>query len=178
LEKAKKRQVVEELQERLTRMNSMFLAEYSGLNVAQTTRIRRELRGIEAEFYVVKNSLLKIASEGTRAEALKDTFTGPNALIGVYKDYAAAAKLVAGFVKEMPKLKLKAGFLENRIISAEEILRLATLPSKEVQIANLMGLLKGIPQRLMYVFSGNLTRLIVTLNAIKAQKEQLEGDNI
>lgn len=178
MEKEKKRELVEELKEKLKRMNSMFLTEYSGLNVAQTTRIRRELRAVEAEFYVVKNSLLKIASEGTKAEALKDTFVGPNAIIGAYRDYTAAAKLLAGFVKEMPKLKLKTGFLENRVISAEEILRLATLPSKEVQIANLMGLLKGIPQRLMYVFSGNLTRLIITLNAIKAQKEQLEGGSI
>jgi large subunit ribosomal protein L10 len=72
----------------------------------------------------------------------------------------------------MPLLKIKAGFLGTQTLNAEEILKLATVPSKEILIAKLMGLLQGTPQRLLYVLSGNVSKLMMTLNAIKMQKEQ------
>jgi large subunit ribosomal protein L10 len=172
LERQKKEQVVEELGAKLKELNYMFLSEYSGMSVAQLTKLRRELRGVDAEFSVVKNSLLKIASEGTKAEALKDQFSGPNAIICINKEPTSAAKVIAGLSKEMPNLKLKAGYLGNRVISAEEIMKLATLPSREVLIAQLLGLLQGMPQRLVYVLSGNLNKLMWTLSAIKTQKEE------
>jgi large subunit ribosomal protein L10 len=172
LERQKKEQVVEELGAKLKELNYMFLSEYSGMSVAQLTKLRRELRGVDAEFSVVKNSLLKIASEGTKAEALKDQFSGPNAIICINKEPTSAAKVIAGLSKEMPNLKLKAGYLGSRVISAEEIMKLATLPSREVLIAQLLGLLQGMPQRLVYVLSGNLNKLMWTLSAIKTQKEE------
>jgi large subunit ribosomal protein L10 len=172
LERQKKEQVVEELGAKLKELNYMFLTEYSGMNVAQLTKLRRELRGVDAEFSVVKNSLLRIASEGTKAEALKDRFAGPNAIICINKDPTSTAKVIAGLSKEMPNLKLKAGYLGDRAISVEEILKLATLPSREALIGQLMGLLQGMPQRLVYVLSGNLNKLMWTLNAIKTKKEE------
>jgi large subunit ribosomal protein L10 len=172
LERAKKQKVVEELGVKLRQMNSMFLAEYSGLSVAQMTKLRKELRAVGVEVSVVKNTLLSIASDGTRAQALKDKFSGPNAIVGIYRDPVSAAKILAGVAKEMPQLKLKAGFLGDQIITPEDILRLATLPSRDVLIAKFLGLLQGMPQRLVYVLSGNLNKLMITLNAIKTQKEQ------
>ncbi|MDR2017344.1 MAG: 50S ribosomal protein L10 [Syntrophobacterales bacterium] len=172
MERQKKEQVVEELGAKLKELNYMFLTEYSGMNVAQLTKLRRELRGVDAEFSVVKNSLLRIASEGTKAEALKDRFAGPNAIICINKDPTSTAKVIAGLSKEMPNLKLKAGYLGDRAISVEEILKLATLPSREALIGQLMGLLQGMPQRLVYVLSGNLNKLMWTLNAIKTKKEE------
>lgn len=172
MERAKKKTVVAELSEKLKRMNSMFLAEYSGLNVAQITRLRKELRNVDVEFSVVKNSLLRIASEGTKAEAIRDKFRGPNAIVCIYNDPTGAARVLAGLAKDMPLLKLKAGFLGTQTLKAEEILRLATIPSKEILIAKFMGLLQGTPQRFLYVLSGNLSKLMMTLNAIKMKKEQ------
>jgi len=67
---------------------------------------------------------------------------------------------------------LKVGYLGDRVITAEEILKLATIPSKEVLVGKLLGLLQGMPQRLLYVLSGNTNKLMMTLNAIKIQKEQ------
>ena len=71
----------------------------------------------------------------------------------------------------MPKLKLKAGLLGTKRINAQEILTLATLPSKEVLVGKLLGLLLGLPQRLVGALSGNLMQLLLTLNAIKTKKE-------
>lgn len=172
LEKAKKQKVVAELSEKLRQMNSMFLAEYSGMNVAQMTRLRKELRNIGVDFSVVKNSLLRIASYGTKAESLKDFFVGPNAIVGVYKDPVAAAKVIASVTKDVPQLKLKAGFLGDQVLTPADILKLATLPPKDMLIAKFVGLLKGMPQRLVYVLNGNINKFMLTLNAIKEKKEQ------
>ena len=172
MERQKKEQVVGELEERLKKLDSMFLAEYSGMSVAQMTKLRRELRNVGVEFNVVKNSLLRIASAGTKAEALKDKFFGPNAIICINKDPSAAAKVLAGVAKEMPNLKLKAGYLGAKVITVADILKLATLPSKEQLVSQLLGLLQGMPQRLVYVLSGNLNKLVWTLSAIKTQKEE------
>lgn len=173
MERQKKEKVVEELKAKLAGLNAMFLADYSGTNMPQMTKLRRELRNIDAEFNVVKNTLLKIASGGTKAEALQDKFSGPNAIICINKDPSSAAKVLSGMAKDIPNLKLKAGFLGNRVISSEEILKLATIPSKEVLVGKFLGLLQGMPQRLLYVLSGNMNKLMMTLNAIKIQKEQV-----
>jgi len=172
LERQKKEKVVEELKAKLTGLNAMFLAEYSGTNMTQMTKLRRELRNVDVEFNVVKNTLLKIASGGTKAEALQDKFSGPNAIICINKDPSSAAKVLSGLAKDIPNLKLKAGFLGNRVITSEEILKLATIPSKEVLVGRFLGLLQGMPQRFLYVLSGNMNKLMMTLNAIKIQKEQ------
>jgi len=172
LERKKKEKVVEELKAKLANLNAMFLAEYSGTNMTQMTKLRRELRNVDVEFNVIKNTLLKIASGGTKAEALQDKFSGPNAIVCINKDPSAAAKVLSGLAKDIPNLKLKAGFLGNRVITAEEILKLATIPSKEVLVGRFLGLLQGMPQRLLYVLSGNMNKLMMTLNAIKIQKEQ------
>jgi large subunit ribosomal protein L10 len=172
LERQKKEKVVEELKEKLSQLDSMFLAEYSGTNMAQMTRLRRELRNVDVEFNVVKNNLLKIAAAGTKAEVLQDQFFGPNAIICIRKDPTSAAKVMAGLAKDLPHLKLKAGFLGTKAISADEILKLATLPSKDALVGKLLGLLQGMPQRLLYVLSGNTNKLMMTLNSIKIQKEQ------
>jgi large subunit ribosomal protein L10 len=172
LERQKKEKVVEELGSKLRKLEYLFLAEYNGMSVAQITRLRRELRSVDTEFTVIKNSLMKIASKGTKAEVLQDKFDGPNAIISIYKDPVGAARVVANIAKEVPSLKLKAGYLGVRLITAEDILKLATLPSREVLLRKLLGVLKGQPARLVYALSGNLNKLMLVLNSIKNQKEQ------
>ncbi len=171
MERKAKEKVVEELDEKLKRAGALFLAEYSGMNVAQISRLRREIDKAGGEFKVAKNTLLKIAATGTQAEALKDEFSGPNAIICSYKDPVSVAKVFAAVAKDMPKLKLKAGLLGTQRIGPQEILTLATLPSKDVLVGKLLGLLLGLPQRLVGALSGNIMQLILTLNAIKTKKE-------
>ncbi|MDW8002762.1 MAG: 50S ribosomal protein L10 [Deltaproteobacteria bacterium] len=171
LERAKKEKVVLELKEKLNAVNSLFLTEYSGLNVAQMSRIRKELRGIQAELNVVKNNLLRIAIRGTPAEELEKFLRGPNAIISVYKDPVSVAKAITNFSKEMPQLRVKAGILGKKIISGEEFQKLATVPNREVLLAQMMSLLSGMPVRLLFALKWNLCKLVWTLNAIKEKKE-------
>ncbi len=171
MERKTKEKLVGELDDRLKRAGALFLAEYSGMNVAQISKLRRELDHVGGEFKVMKNTLFAIAARGKNAEALKDEFVGPNAVIYSYKDPVGVAKVLAAVAKDMPKLKLKSGFLGTKRIKAQEIITLATLPPKEVLIGRLLGLLLGMPQRLVGALSGNLMQLLLTLSAIKAQKE-------
>jgi len=177
LDRTKKEKVVEELGVKLRQVNCMFLTEYSGMNVTQMTRLRNELRNVNGELSVVKNTLLKIASTGTKAEVLKDQFTGPNAIICVYNDPVSAARVISSFAKEVPQLKVKAGFLGAQVMTPEGIFQLATLPPRDVLLGKCLGVLKGIPQRFVYVLSANLMKLMMTLQAVKQKKEQMEGGN-
>jgi len=171
LERQAKEIVVEELGDRLSRAGALFLAEYSGMSVAQISKLRRELDNVGGEFKVAKNTLLKIAATGTPAEVLKDQFLGPNAIIYSYKDPVGVAKVLAAIAKDVPKLKLKTGLLGKQLLGASDITMLATIPPKEVLVSKLLGLMLGLPQRLVGALSGNLMQLMMTLNAIKSQKE-------
>ncbi len=172
VERGKKKIVVAELEAKLQQANSMFVTEYLGMNVAQMSRLRRELRNIGVEFIVTKNTLLKIAARGTKAESLNDFYNGPNAIACVAGDPASAARVIHGFSKEVPSLKVKAGFLGDHVLSPEDIQKLATLPTKEVLLGKFVGLLQAVPQRLVYVLAGNVAKLVYTLDAIKRQKAQ------
>ena len=171
MERKAKEAVVQELEEKLKRAGALFIAEYSGMNVAQVSKLRRDLDNAGGEFKVAKNTLLKIAASGTQAEAIKDDFTGPNAIICSYKDPVAVAKVLAAVAKDMPMLKLKTGLLGTQRLKPQDILSLATLPPKEVLVAKLLGTLLGMPQRLVGALSWNLMQLMLTLSAIKSQKE-------
>jgi large subunit ribosomal protein L10 len=172
LERKSKEKVVAELQEKLNRANALFLTEYSGMNVAQVSKLRRELDGAGGEFKVAKNTLLTKAAVGTQAEGISEQFAGPNAMIYSYADPVSVAKVLAGVAKDMPKLKVKMGLLGKQRLTPQEVSSLATIPPKEVLIAKLLGLMKGMPQRLVGTLSANLMQLMWTLNAIKTQKEE------
>ena len=173
MERKTKQGVVSELETKLKRAKALFLAEYSGMNVAQMTKLRRELQNAGGELKVTKNTLLRIASRGTDAEAILDKFTGPNALICSYKDPVGIAKVLAGISKEMPMLKVKSGVLGKQKLGPEDMARLAALPPREVLVAKLMGLVQSGPQRLVGVLAANLNRLMWTLTAIKTKKEAI-----
>ncbi len=172
MERLRKEKVVQELKERLGRVNSLFLTEYSGLNVAQMSKIRKELRGLDAEFRVVKNSLLKIALRGTSGEELSKYLLGPNALVSVYRDPVSVAKTLSSFMKEMPQLRVKAGLLGERLLTPEEFQKLSTLPTRDVLLGSLLGLLNNMPVRLVTALKWNLFRLMWTLEAIRSKKEK------
>jgi large subunit ribosomal protein L10 len=173
VERKTKQVVVSELGSKLKQATAVFLAEYSGMNVAQMTRLRRELQQTGAEFKVTKNTLLRLAAGGTDAEAIQDQFTGPNAVICSYKDPVSVAKLLSSIVKEIPFLKVKSGVFGRQRLGPDDMVRLAALPSREMLLGKLLGLMQASPQRLVGVLAANLNRLVWTLNAIKTQKEAM-----
>ncbi len=174
----KKEKIVEELKEKAARAQVGFLADFSGLNVEAVTQLRRQVREADGELKVTKNTLLRrAATPDTVIAPLSDMFTGPNALTLGYGDPVALAKLLVKFAQDRPQFfKLKGGALGGQVLSVPEVEALSKLPAREVLLAQLLGVLQGVPQGLVTVLAGVLRNLMNVLTALKEQKEKEGGE--
>jgi len=169
--KSKKSEVVASLQEKLGRAECQILTDFKGLKVAEFTQLRRELKEAGGELAVVKNTLLKLASEEAMAQALANYLVGPTALVLAYRDPVEIAKIVSKYAKDKPdNFKLKAGVLGHSILTEKDLLELAKLPSREVLLAKLLGVLQGIPTALVSVLAGVPRKLMYTLKALEEKR--------
>ena len=138
---AKKAQVAE-LIEVLKGATTGVLVDYRGLNVEEDTQLRNNLRAAGVKYFVVKNTLLRLAANQTGLEDLDSILHGPTAL-AVSEDAVAPAKVLADFAKENDTLEIKSGFMDGKVLSLDEINTLAKTPSKETLIAKMMGSLNS-----------------------------------
>lgn len=122
---------VKEISDKLAKSQSVVVVEYSGLTVKQFQELRKELKAKDVELSVYKNRLFKLAAAEAGLSALDTDLVGQNAYAFGYSDDIAPAKILAKFAKENEALKLKAGTYEGKVISAAEVLQVATLPSYE-----------------------------------------------
>jgi large subunit ribosomal protein L10 len=171
VERSVKEKTVADLRERLGRAYGIFVVDYQGLKVEELTRLRRELKGAEVEFQVVKNRLLGIACQDTDAAVLTDRLAGPCALAVTYDDVVAPAKILTKFSQDYEKLEIKVAQIRGTIIEAPAIKRLAQLPTREVLISQVLFALSGVPTSFVRLLSEMLRRMITVLEAIKGQKE-------
>ncbi len=162
---------VENLHGRLEKAQGAFLVEYQGLNVEELNRLRGDLRKVNTEFEVVKNRLLKLASQDTETEAIIDHMHGPSAIALTYEDVVGPAKALVDFAKDVKKLKIKIGQISGKKINEEGVKRLAGLPSKDVLLAQALSVMQAVPTSFVRALSGVLTNLMNVLRAIQEQKE-------
>ena len=146
------------------------IAEYRGLKVSEMTVLRKKLRAIDAEVKVVKNTLIRRAAEGTPFGGLSAHFTGPTAIAFSHGDPVALAKAMKEFAAATPKVTLRAGFVEGRVLSAKEVETLASVPSRDVLLSRLVGGLSSPITRLALVLSGPPRKLVYALDSIRKQK--------
>jgi large subunit ribosomal protein L10 len=165
-----KQAVVSEVSERLTRASAVILTDFSGLKVEQMTELRQKLKDSGSEYLVVKNTLLKRASEGTETESLVQDLTGPNGLGFSYDDPVELAKVLVDFAKDNPKLEIKEGVLDGKLISNAEVTALAKLPSREVLLAQLLGVMNGVARDFVSVLAAVPRGLVTALKQIEEQK--------
>jgi|YNPNPStandDraft_1061719.scaffolds.fasta_scaffold72010_2 large subunit ribosomal protein L10 len=169
--KSKKTEVIAALQEKLGQAECQILTDFKGLKVAEFTQLRRELKEAGGELTVVKNTLLKLASSEAAAQALEKYLVGPTALVLAYKDPVEIAKIVAKYAKDKPdNFTVKAGLLGQSLLSPEDLKELAKLPSREVLLAKLLGVLQGIPTALVSVLAGVPRKLLYTLKALEEKR--------
>ena len=133
-----KQQVVEEIKAQLTKAVSGVFVDYCGLTVAQDTELRNKLRAANVEYKVVKNTLTRFAAKEAGLDGLDEILNGPTAL-AVSDDEVTAAKVLAEFAKDNEQLEIKSGFLDGKVVSVDEVKKLAETPSKDVLIAKMMG---------------------------------------
>ncbi|MEN8161151.1 MAG: 50S ribosomal protein L10 [Myxococcota bacterium] len=149
---AQKQEQVVELQEKLERASSVIVADYRGLDVPAVNELRAKLRAAgECEYRVVKNSVLRRASEGTGVASIAEHFRGPTAVALAFGDPVVLAKTLSEFAKDNEVFELRGGWLEGEALDATAIATLATLPSLEQLRAKLVGLVQAPAQKLVMV---------------------------
>ena len=151
---------VVEIKEKLEKAQAIILADYQGLTVEEDTQLRKNLREAGVEYKVYKNTLVKIAAKELNIEGIDAYLEGPVAIAFGYEDVTAPARILYDFSKDHKKLELKAGVVEGQFYDKDSIEQLASIPSKEVLIAKLLGSIKSPLSKLAYL-----------LNAIKDSKE-------
>ena len=134
-----KKPVVEEIATLLKDAKSAVVVDYRGLTVEQDTKLRRNLREAGISYKVYKNTMIKLAAQGTDYEKLNDLFEGPTALSVSSEDATAPARVLFGFTKEAKALELKGGLVEGEFYDATAIQTIATIPSREVLLGRLLG---------------------------------------
>ena len=144
-----KQEQVQELTEKLKNAAACVLVDYKGINVADDTKLRRELREAGVSYSVVKNTLIRLAMHNIGFEQFDEALNGTTAIAISDSDQTAAARILGGFAEKSDgKFSLKAGFVEGEYYDANGIKALSKIPSKEVLLAQLVGSLQGPIQKL------------------------------
>ena len=159
---AKKAQLVTEVAEQFKNASSVVVVDYLGITVEEATNLRAELRKAGVQFAVVKNSILTRAAKEAGLEGMDDIFKGPSAVAFSNDDVVAPAKILADFAKKVEALEIKAGVVEGKVSSKEEIEALAKLPSREGLLSMLLSVLQAPVRN--------------TALAIKAVADQKDGE--
>lgn len=168
--KEQKIQIVATLKEKLTKAASLVLADYHGLSVSQMQELKKILKPLGAEFTVAKNSLLTLAAKQADRQVPGEILTGPTAVLFSYKDGLEPIKKLVDFIKQYQLPKIKIGFLEGKLLSAEEVVEIAKIPSREELHAKLAGTLNYPIYGLVGTLNANLRNLVFTLDQIRAKK--------
>jgi len=160
------------LKEEFKSTTNAMVVSYQGLTVEKDWQLRRAMRDADLNYRVVKNTLSRIAVEGTPLEPLKEYFVGMTAVAYSAKDPVGLAKVLSNFAKDNAQLTFKAGVVEGRVIKIKDIEALAKMPSKEELVSRLMFLLNSQAQRLATALIGVPRNLVVVINEIAKQKEK------
>ena len=170
----KKVQIIDELSELLLKCEIGILTDYRGLSTAEITDLRRKLREAGIGYRVVKNTLARFAAEKAGRSDLADSFEGPVAIAFGYGDMSESSKVLANHIRaSRSSLKIKSGFLSDRLLTVKDVETLATLPSRDVLLAKVLG---GMQSPIVSFITLLTSPLRGFMGILQARIEQLEGE--
>ncbi len=155
-----KEEEVKSLAEKMKNSKIILLTDYRGINVSDVTKLRANLRDTKAEYKVIKNNIIKRALDSNGESGLDDLLEGPTALVMSEGDYLEPLKAIYAYAKENEFYKIKGGIIEGKVMTTEELITLAKLPSRQ----ELLGMLAG-------ALLGNISKVAVALDQVRMQKE-------
>ena len=158
---AKKQEEVSILAEKIKNAKLVILTDYRGITVQDVTELRANFRKSNSEYTVIKNNIIRRALAECKIEGLDDVLVGPTAILMDDNDYLAPAKTLYNYIKKNDSYKIKGAILEGKVISVEEIIELAKLPSREELLSKLAGSLLG-----------TISKLAVGLEQVRVKKEE------
>jgi large subunit ribosomal protein L10 len=159
------------LHEELAHVSTVILSTFQGVNAEQETMLRRTVESVGGRYRVVKNSVAERAAAGTTAEELLKGLAGANSISYTATDPVAFTKALTKLAKDIPTFEFRAGMVEGRVISVDELVALAALPSRDQLLSRIMFLLQSPAQGIARALAGTSRNLaVVTSEAAKAEK--------
>lgn len=168
--KAQKQEVVSALVGKLRRAPTVYVTDFTGLNVARITELRRRLRAAGVEYVVVKNTLARRALSEAQVPGLEPHLGGPTGLVLGGADPVAAAKVLADFAREHETPSIRIGLVEGRTVTPAQVRQLAALPSKPELLAALGGALQAPMAGFVGVLNGLLYMMVGALEALQTKR--------
>ena len=159
-----KEEEVKALAEKIKEAKLVLLTDYRGINVSDDTKLRTEVRNANAEYKIIKNNIVKRALNANGENGLDSLLEGPTAVIMSNEDYLEPSKVIYNFTKGNDFYKIKGGIIEGKVMTAEEIITLAKLPSRETLLSMLAGSLLG-----------TISKFAVALDQVRIQKEEAQA---
>ncbi|MGF0040647.1 50S ribosomal protein L10 [Peptoniphilaceae bacterium SGI.131] len=167
-----KQEVVNEIKEAIQNSKSVTIVEYRGLNVDQVTDLRNKYRAAGSSYKVYKNTMVSIALKELGYEGFEEILAGPNGFVFSNEDMVQGPKVTEEFAKKNDKLKIKAGLLDGKVLSEEEVKALAKLPTREVLVAMALGGLNAPITGFANALQGIIRSVVYVLDAAREKKEQ------
>jgi large subunit ribosomal protein L10 len=163
-------EIVQAYADKFKSAKSVYLTDFSGIDVPTITEMRKKFRESNIEYKVLKNRLAKRSLQAADINALDEHLTGVNAFVISYDDPVAPAKIIKDYNKKKELLKLKVVYLEGQVFAAEKAAALADLPSREELLAKFVGLLQAPIAKLLATLQAPMQKLAGTLDAVKNSK--------
>jgi large subunit ribosomal protein L10 len=165
--------IIDSLHESFSRSKVSILTDYRGLKTAELTVLRRRLQAANSEFKVVKNTLARLAAEKAGKGDLSTSLQGPVAIAFGYGNITDPVKVIADYIRETKTMGIKAGLLGDSLLTPEQVMRLATLPSREILLGMVLGQMKAPMSGLLGSLTAPMRGIV---GVLQARIEQLEGE--
>ncbi len=168
--------IIAQIKKELEGSSTFFITQYAGVSASSLDKLRTKLRGVKSRYLVVKNSLGRKALDNKKFSPLTDAVTGACGFAFSNGDPALSSKILMDFSKENEGFKVQSGFIDGAVIGADQVKVLASLPSRDVLIARVVGGVQAPLSRFVGVLSGTVRRIVTVLDAIVKKKNTGSGN--
>jgi len=172
ISKEKKEQIIKELSEQIKKAKAIYFAKFLGLKVSEMNELRQELKKGNSKAQVVKKNLAKIVfSQKEYKDEIFNSEASSFMVNFAFDDPIKTAKALWNFSKKNDKLQILGGITDGAFLDAEEVIKFAKIPSKDILLGRLVGSIASPMQRLLYTLNGNLQKLVVVLENVRTTKQ-------